>query len=57
MTAIRDAVRPMRGLCRDAISDLRRLRAYTDEEELLEFVDAVIAQASAITKFFDEATR
>jgi hypothetical protein len=55
-TAIRDAVRPMREICRITIRDLTILRQYADDDELLKWVDAVIAHAGAVTKFFDEVS-
>ena len=55
-TAIRDAVRPWREICRITIRDLTILRQYADDDELLKWVDAVIAHAGAVTKFFDEVS-
>ena len=57
MTEVRDWVRPMRKICTDSIRDLKRLSVHADDDDLLAFVNAVIAQAVAINEFFDTATR
>ena len=48
MGALRNAVRPMQQMCTATIKDLKGLRKYSEEPELLDFVDSVTEMASQI---------
>jgi hypothetical protein len=46
--AVRNAARPMREMCQTTVGDLKRLRKYSEDPDLLEYVDSVIDLAEKV---------
>lgn len=48
MDAVRNGARPMRKMCQTTVGDLKRLRKYSEDPDLLEYVDSVIDLAEKV---------